>query len=187
MQNGYWENKYYRNYAPIYFYCPYCQPNLADYERFNEENITYGLKDDFYGRYETTEDLLVRYPIYGRDNFRAENDIEKIAKVIYKEISKDLKLVESLPITKELMHFVIKVLADYIDKNHAKYIDPVEMKIQGLMKGLRKDLYWVFEILGLFGVKPETATSFVENVISIFLREIMPDKNKEQNSPMWGR
>lgn len=175
-----------RQYVPFYFYCPYCELNLRNYEGYYEERIGYGFKDNFNERYETSEDFLVRYPIYGEDNIRAKKDMEKITKVIFEEISRDLKFLEGLPITKELMHFVIRVLADYINKNHVKFIDPIEMKIDGLMKALKKDLYWVFEILELFGVSPETAVSFVEKVVSIFLREIMPDKSKEEKSPMWG-
>jgi translation elongation factor EF-G len=186
MQNYYLENEYYRNHGSFYFYCPYCQPNFEEYQRFKEEDFNDEFPDDFYGKYEISEDSLVRYPIYGREDFRAKNDIDKIAKVIYDEISRDLKFVESMPITKELMHYVIMVIANYIDKNHDKFIGPIEIKIKGLMKALRKDLYWVFEILELFGVAHETVISFVENVISVFLREIMRENSKDQNSPMWG-
>lgn len=171
MKNYYWGNEYYRNYDPFYFYCPYCQPSYEGNERF--------------GEYESSEDFLVRYPLYVEDNFRA-NDIEKITKVIYKEISRDLKFIESLPMGEELMHYVIKVIANYIDKNHGKFLDPIEIKIQGLMKALRKDLYWVFEIMELFGVEHEEIISFIENVVRVFLREIIQENSKEQNSPMWG-
>lgn len=186
MQDNYWINEYYRNRVPFYFYCPYCKPYFNDYERGYGQEFDSGFKYDTNNVFETPEDLFVRYPIYGENKFRTRSEIEKIAKAVYEEISKDIKFLESMPITKELMHYLIKVIGDYIDKNHEKYIGPIEMKVEGLMKELRKDLYWVFEILALFGVTPEAAVYFVESVINKFLRELMPEKNEEQNSPMWG-
>lgn len=184
MQSNYWLNEYDRNYLP--YYCPYCQTSPYDYDRFYDEDFynEYGSSD--YKDYETTEDYLVKYPIYGGRNYRSRNEIEDTAKTVFLDISKDIKLVENMPIAKELMHYLILVIGDYINKNHEKFFGPIEKKASDIAAALRKDLYWIFDILAFFGVTPETAVSFVENVVSKFLRELIPENREEQKSPMWG-
>jgi len=184
MQSNYWLNEYYRNYLP--YYCPYCKPSFYDYDRLYEQDFYQDYSHNTYEAYKTTEDYLVSYPIYGGNKFRSRNEIENAAKSVFLDISKDLKLIESMPIAKELMHYLILVIGDYIDRNHEKFFGPTEKKVDEIVKALRKDLYWVFEILAFFGVSSDTAVSFVENVVSKFLRELMPENREEQNSPMWG-
>lgn len=184
MRSNYWLNEYDRNYLP--YYCPYCQPSSYNYDRFYDEDFYNDYNSKSYNDYETTENYLVKYPIYGGDRFRSRSEIEDTAKTVFLDISKDLKFIESMPITKELMHYLILVIGDYINKNHEKFFGPIEKKASEIVAALRKDLYWVFDILAFFGVSPETAVSFVEDVVSKFLRELIPENREEQKSPMWG-
>ncbi|MFL0245436.1 hypothetical protein [Candidatus Clostridium stratigraminis] len=172
MRNNYWLNEYDGNYLP--YYCPYCQSSQFAYDRFYDEDFYTEYSDNNYRDYEPTEDYLVRYPIYGGENYRSRNEIEDTAKSVFLDISKDLTLIENMPIAKELMHYIILVIGDYINKNHEKFFGPIEKKISEIATALRKDLYWIFDILAFFGVSPETAVSFVENVVSKFLRALIP-------------
>lgn len=186
MYNNYYENDYYRSNAPCYFNCPYCQPIYEVYNRFNEGQFEEEYPLDMYEDFEGPFDLAVRYPIYGNSYYRNRMELDEMAKMIFDEIVKDTKYIAGLPVTHELLHYIIKVVTEYLNEHHDKYIEPIEQKVQIMQNEIRKDLKWVFDILAVFGVTPQMAVDFIGEVVKIFLLQIVPVNAAEQNSPMWG-
>lgn len=193
---NYFEDDYYRNNA-AYYNCPFCQPYYEEYYRYEEEDLeeeyteTFDefdeeqFHEDFYGDTGESYENMIRYPIYNEAGFRGNEEVEALSGAVLKEIMLNAKYIAAMPIARELIEYLVKEVVNYLNTYHKNYLDSMEKEVEALINAIKKDMYWVMEILAVFGVTPEMAANFIEDIVKAFLKQIMPVSGTE-NSPMWG-
>jgi hypothetical protein len=114
-----------------------------------------------------------------RENTLANEDrtprgVERVVRKVEKDTRNELKELERIGITPGLSNYLITSMVSYMDRNYNRYKGSLDQKVQAAHRDLRRDLYWIFDILRVMSASPSTISRLIETVVKVSLKHLSP-------------
>jgi hypothetical protein len=103
---------------------------------------------------------------------RAPQDVNRVMRIIYRSAAREIAEIIRAGMDRRLLDYLIRSMVTFIDRNYDRYRGTLQQKVQAATRDIRRELYWIFDIMRIFGISPATQARLTNSVVTISFQNL---------------
>ncbi|MDF2531734.1 MAG: hypothetical protein K0Q65_1315 [Clostridia bacterium] len=103
---------------------------------------------------------------------RAQRDIERVLPIVFQNAANEVNQAIALGMKPNLIAYFIREMVEYIDRNYGQYDLTYSYNVTQASEGIKRDLYWIFNILRVYGMPFEAQKNLLNHVVITSLQNL---------------
>jgi len=108
---------------------------------------------------------------------RAQRDIERVLPIVFQNAANEVNQAIALGMKPDLITYLIREMVEYIDRNYEQYDLSYSYNVTQASEGIKRDLYWIFNILRVYGMPFEVQKNLLNHVVITSLQSLRVPTN----------